>query len=67
VVYPYTKRKAPLSKKQVDAQLQFSKAVRLAREALASKSERKKFKKIAKRNGHESTYSAAIAYFMLKK
>jgi hypothetical protein len=67
MIYPYTKRKAPLSKKQVSAQLRFSEAVRRARMAIADETERKKFEKMAKRKGNESAYSAAIAYFMLNK
>jgi len=66
-VYVLSKRKAPLSKRQVEAQLRFSEAVRLAREALTDAAERKKFKKMAKRKGKASAYSAAVSYFMLHR
>jgi hypothetical protein len=67
MVYPYSKRKTPLSKEQVNAQVRFAEAVRMARGALTDKAERKKFKKMAKREGKASAYGAAISYYMLKK
>ena len=66
-VYAFSPRKAPLSKKQVEAQLRFSEAVKMAREALGNETEQKKFKKMAKDKKKESAYTAAISYFMLKK
>jgi hypothetical protein len=67
MTYHYTKRKAPLSKDQVDAQIRFAEAVRKARAALADPAEKKKFKKMAKREGKASAYGAAVSYFMLQK
>jgi hypothetical protein len=66
-VYSLSPRKAPLSKKQVEAQLQFSEAVRKSLQVLSNETELKKFKKMAIDKKKESAYTAAISYFMSKK
>jgi len=66
-VYSLSPRKAPLSKKQVEAQLKFSAAVKMAREALGNEAERKKFEKMATDKKKESAYTAAVSYFMSMK
>jgi hypothetical protein len=66
-VYPVPKRKAPYTLKQIEARLRFSKAVRLAREAMINDKEKNKFKKIATKQGKEGAYSAAISFYMLQK
>jgi hypothetical protein len=67
MVYSFSPRKAPLSKKQVEAQLKFSEAVRLAREALRNETELKRFTKMAIAKNKENAYTAAISYFMSAK
>jgi len=66
-VYVLSKRKSPPSKKQIEGQLRFTKAVGLAREALDNVTERKKFEKIAKKQGKDNAFNAAISYYMLNK
>ncbi|HAZ02753.1 MAG: hypothetical protein A2W90_07375 [Bacteroidetes bacterium GWF2_42_66] len=62
-VYIQSPRKAPLSEKQKQAQQRFAEAVALTKQALNDESERRKFEEMAKKEGKESAYSAAIAYF----
>ncbi len=61
--YVMSPRKAPLSKKQTEAQLEFRVAVARAKAALSIEAERAHFKELAKKEGKESAYSAAVAYF----
>jgi len=56
-------RKGPLSEKQIESQIDFRVAVMQAQKALSIDSERDKFKKLAKKEGKESAYSAAVSYF----
>lgn len=65
--YVMSPRKTPLSKKQKEAQARFSEAVALARHALEDKTERKRFEKMAIKQGKESAYSMAVSYFMKDK
>ena len=67
MVYAFSPRKAPLSKKQVEAQLKFAEAVRMTREALGNETGKKKFKKMAISQKKENAYTAAVSYFMSKK
>ena len=62
-VYVMSPRKAPLSKKQTEAQLEFRVAVARAKAALSIDAERTHFKELAKKEGKESAYSAAVSYF----
>ena len=61
--YIQSPRKVPLSEKQKIAQLHFREAVARAKQALSVETERKEFEKLAKKEGKESAYSAAISYF----
>jgi uncharacterized membrane protein YfhO len=63
-VYVLTQRKAPLSEKQKDAQLRFAAAVNQAKATLATNEGKLRFTVLAKEQGRESAYSAAVAYFM---
>jgi len=67
MVYTASPRKTRLSKKQVEAQVRFSEAVKMAREALGNETELKKFKKMAIDTKKESAYTAAISYFISKQ
>ena len=62
-VYVQSPRKAPLSEKQKQAQQRFAEAVSLAKQALSDESGLRKFEELAKKEGKESAYSAAVAYF----
>ena len=62
-VYVQSSRKTPLSEKQKQAQQRFAKAVSLAKQALSEESGLHKFEELAKKEGKESAYSAAVAYF----
>jgi len=66
-VYSLSPRKTQLSIKQIEAQVKFSKAVKMAREALGNETELKKFKKMAIDRKKESAYTAAISFFISKK
>ena len=61
--YIQSPRKVPLSKKQLEAQIDFREAVVHAQKALSIESEREQFEKLAKKEGKESAYSAAVSYF----
>ena len=61
--YVLSPRKAPLSEKQIEAQLKFRVAVARAKAALSIDSEREHFKALAKKEGKESAYRAAVSYF----
>lgn len=63
-VYILAERKAPLTENQKGAQKRFSKAVALAKAAMKNDSELKHFIELARENGKESAYSAAVSFFM---
>ena len=65
--YILSERKKPLTEKQIQAQLRFRAAVALAKQALSNEKERERFKEMARTQGKESAYSAAVAYFMSEK
>lgn len=61
--YVLSPRKGPLSEKQKEAQIDFRIAVMRAKNALSINAEREHFEKLAKNEGKESAYSAAVSYF----
>jgi len=61
--YVLSPRKGPLSEKQIEAQIDFREAVVRAKNALSIDNEREQFEKLAKKEGKESAYSAAVSYF----
>ena len=62
--YILTPRTSPASRKQKEAQAKFGEAVRKAISALQDADTRNRFVKLAKKEGRESPYSAAISYFL---
>jgi hypothetical protein len=62
-VYIMSPRKSPPSEKQKLAQQQFSEAVAQARHSLSTTGERLRFEEMARREGKESAYSAAVSYY----
>ena len=61
--YVLSPREKPLSEKQIESQIDFRVAVMQAKKALSIDSEREKFEKLAKQEGKESAYSAAVSYY----
>ena len=61
--YVLSPRKVPQSKKQIEAQTDFREAVVLAKKALSIVADREHFEVVAKKEGKESAYSAAVAYY----
>jgi len=61
--YVLSPRKVPQSKKQIEVQTEFREAVVRAKMALSIDSDREHFEELAKKEGKESAYSAAVAYF----
>lgn len=66
-VYLLSPRKALPSEKQKEAQLRFAEAVLQAKQVLADAAERQKFEELAREEGKESAYCAAIAYFCVHR
>ena len=61
--YVLSPRKKPLSEKQIESQIDFRVAVMQAKKALSIDAEREQFEKLAKKEGKESAYSAAVSYY----
>ena len=61
--YVMSPRKAPLSNKQIEAQTDFREAVVRAKMALSIDADRAHFGELGRKEGKESAYSAAVAYY----
>jgi len=62
-VYIRSPRKAPASENEKQARQHFAEAVALAKQALNNGTERQRFEELAKKEGRESAYSAAVSYY----
>jgi hypothetical protein len=62
-VYVRSSRKAPPSENEKRARQHFAEAVARAKQALNNSTERQRFEELAKTEGKESAYSAAISYY----
>lgn len=62
--YVRSPRQAPATENEKQARNHFAEAVALARKALSDEAEYQKFVALAKKEGKESAYSAAVAYYI---
>lgn len=63
-VYILPGRKTALSEKEKKIRQHFSEAVAQARQAISNEPDRQRFEILAKKEGKESAYSAAISYYL---
>jgi hypothetical protein len=63
-VYILSDRKTALSEKEKQNRQHFSEAVAQARQAISNETDRQRFEILAKKEGKESAYSAAISYYL---